>query len=91
MGRGLSPLQRKILVTLEQFQREPGAEDAHRQRFIGDMAAPSDIIRALGLDPTPANRAAMSRSLARLEARGLVTSYRACIGRPGNGSRYALG
>ncbi len=85
MGRGLSPLQKSILSALEAYPREQGDGEG-----ISRLAASTDLIRAVGREPTRNNRAAMSRALARLAKRGLVEAWSAEVKLPGAGHRYCL-
>ena len=89
MGRGHSPMQEEILRILQGFQSEPGPPDEYGHQFVGDMATPTQIIDALGLERTAANRASVSRSLRRVVERGDAQAYGSIIRRQGNGSRYA--
>jgi len=57
MARGLSPLQHEIIAVL----------DARR-----GWSRPNEILAGLGRNPTPSNRAALSRALKRLWARNLI-------------------
>jgi predicted transcriptional regulator len=54
------------------------------------MARPKHLLVALGLSPTAANRAAISRSLQRLCVRGDVQSYSGSVASQGRGYFYAL-
>ena len=85
MGRGLSPLQKSILSALEAYPREQGDGEG-----ISRLAASTDLIRAVGREPTRNNRAAMSRALARLVKRGLTEAWSAEVKLPGGGQRYCL-
>ena len=85
MARGLSPLQRSILSTLEAYPREQGDGGG-----ILRLAASTELIRALGREPTPNNRTAMSRALTRLVKRGLVEAWIAEVKLSGDGRRYCL-
>lgn len=73
MGRGLSPLQRQILAALDEFAKP---------------VYPKQIRDCLDRAPTPSNRAAVSKALDRLLARGLIGSARANFTR-GKAYRYA--
>ena len=85
MALCLSPLQRSILSALEAYPRE--------QDTAGDisrLAASTELIRAVGREPTPNNRTAMSRALTRLVKRGLVEAWAAEVKLSGDGRRYCL-
>jgi hypothetical protein len=88
MGKGLSPLQTEILAVLEQW---PSLE---KQRAVGGSydlstwARPRDIIRALGRPSTPTTRTSVSRALARLCDRGVVTAASGQLAIAGKGFRY---
>jgi hypothetical protein len=75
MGKGLSPLQNDILAVLEEC---PG------------WARPRVILNRLGLEPTASNRAALSKSLARLCMRGKVSFGSAERSLPGKSNLYRL-
>jgi hypothetical protein len=76
-----SPLQESILEALKLLNTK-GAE------FI---FATGEIMKCVGLiEPTLAERAAASRSLARLADRGLIERYEAVKARPGNGSLWRI-
>jgi hypothetical protein len=85
MGRGLSPLQKSILSALEAYPREQGDGEG-----ISRLAASTDLIRAVGREPTRDNRSTMSRALARLVKRGLVEAWSAEVKLSGGGHRYCL-
>jgi hypothetical protein len=91
MDKGLSELQRAILDALKGF---PSVTLAQMGRpgfhHIGDWARPKDILAALGREPTNANRAVISRALARLVDRNLVAMARGQLRSQGNGARFAL-
>ena len=63
MGRGLSQQQKDILAVLPPFSDDLDCVDAPTR---------SDIVKLLGLDFTPSNRASVSRAVKRLYARGLI-------------------
>lgn len=81
MGKGLSPMQEAILEALPDDPR-PTPDGT----FSGGMR-PTDVIEALGLPRTNASRASVSRSLARLHARGLVLAWEGMFA-VGNGYCY---
>ncbi|SKA26415.1 MarR family transcriptional regulator [Consotaella salsifontis] len=80
MGRGLSTLQRDLLMVLQEYPK-PG-------NYGPKFARPRDLIAALGLENTAATRAAVSKALRRLAERDLLTVYRAEVRLQGNGYRY---
>lgn len=63
MGRGLSQQQREILELL------PWAKDVSE---AGDAPSTRQILGLLNIEPTPSNRASVSRSVSRLHQRGLI-------------------
>jgi len=63
MGRGLSQLQKDILDALPWLTDGMGCEDAPTRVELVDI---------LDLEPTPSNRVAVTRSVSRLYARGLI-------------------
>jgi hypothetical protein len=68
MGKGLSGLQKDILAVLEEF---PALEQTCGN-YNGNWVKPTQILKRLCREPTPANRVALSKALARLCERGLV-------------------
>jgi hypothetical protein len=84
MGKGLSRLQTDILAVLEGWpsfeQAEPGSVSA--------WALPRDIIAALRRPKTPSTRAAISKALARLHARGTVARASGNLAIAGKSFRY---
>jgi hypothetical protein len=84
MGKGLSRLQTDILAVLEEWpsfeQAGPGS--------VGAWALPRDIIAALRRPKTPATRAAISKALARLHARGAVARASGELAIAGKSFRY---
>ena len=88
MLKGLSLLQRQILNVLAAIPARARARDG--EQYIGDWATPTSIMNALGRKPTNANRAAISRALARLCERGLVVKGCGNICSTGKSGRYAL-
>jgi hypothetical protein len=76
MGKGLSPLQHDILAVLEEFSAsEDFSQEGHVS--LSAWARPRQIMQRLGRTPTPSNRAAISKALDRLCARGLVAHAQA--------------
>ena len=73
VGKGLSQLQHDILAVL---RTRPG------------WIRPKDILDALGREPTPSNRSAVSKALDRLCARELVELGRGEIMSAGKSSLY---
>lgn len=70
--------------------------DARQMRILrildasgAEVLGTGDVIRALGLDPTLSANASVSRSLARLEARGLVGAAQV-QGTDGRRKRWSL-
>jgi hypothetical protein len=84
MGKGLSRLQTDILAALEDW---PSLEQA-KPGDLGAWALPRDIIAALSRPKTPATRAAISKALARLHARGAVARASGEIAIVGKSFRY---
>ena len=68
MGTGLSPLQKSILDVLPEFREENG--------YIYEGMRVRTVLRAMKLENTAANNAAVSRSLLRLCQRDLVYGFR---------------
>lgn len=89
MAKGLSPLQKNILAVLEEF---PAYEEAkvriNSHNWIEEWARPRDIMKRLCLPPTASNRAAVSKSLARLWDRGRIVGVSTCCCMQGHGWRY---
>lgn len=85
----LGQMQREILDVLSKYPRAPEIHENARM-FVGNLARSSDVVEALGGEPTPARHASVSRALARLVDRGLVTAYRGGLYGAGKGFRYAL-
>lgn len=79
----LSKVQKGILAYLATTPQPSGT-------YIGNLARTGDIIDALGGERTASKYAIVSRSLRRLEERGLVCGYAAEIATTGKGLRYAL-
>jgi hypothetical protein len=92
MGKGLSPLQKDILVALEKWPKAIlSNEELHWQvTSTMQMASTGAIIDALNRQRTAANYAATSKALDRLIRRTLVAVCRARCRLQGNGYRYAL-
>jgi len=67
MGRGLSPLQHKILKCLPTFTADNPDDDIRRNAL-----STAQVIITLGLDATEPNRVAVSRSISRLRKREIV-------------------
>jgi DNA-binding MarR family transcriptional regulator len=88
MGKGLSPLQRAILEVLEAF---PSLEAtlAGDKIDLSGWAYPRDIMNRMGMEGTASQRAAVSRALARLQARGLVARFHGEVAAVGRSGRYA--
>jgi hypothetical protein len=71
----ISSLQQRILAALPLATDKP--------------ISAGEIMRRIGIvEPTPSNRASISRSLARLCSRGLICRWRARVYLQGNGSRW---
>ena len=87
MLKGLSLLQRQILSVLAATPARARVRDGEQ---YGDWATPTSIMNALGRKPTNANRAAISRALARLCERGLVAKGGGDIDSTEKSGRYAL-
>ncbi len=83
MGRGLSAMQKHILEILPP---RPQADVAFK---IDGLQRPREIILALGLPNTNSNRAAVSRSLARLCKRGLALAWTGEVCSQGRGYSYS--
>ena len=79
----LSPMQREIMDYLANFDGPIGNR-------IGHLPRTGDIIDGIGRARTNASFAAVSRSLARLHANGLVDAYHAELCTRGNGARWSL-
>ena len=75
MGKGLSPLQRVILAVLEQQH---------------GWIRPKDILDALGREPTPSNRTAVSKALDRLWARDLIETGHSEVATVGKSYLYRV-
>lgn len=81
MGKGLSSLQRDILVALALF---PAFEDG---RCV--WAMPGEILDTLDRRATPANQVALSKALKRLHERGLVARASGEFADVGKAFRYS--
>jgi len=79
----LSPMQREIMGYLANCDGPIGNR-------IGHLPRTGDIIDAIGRLRTNASFAAVSRSLARLAANGLVDAYHAELRTRGDGSHWSL-
>lgn len=79
----LSPMQREIMRYLANCDGPVGNR-------IGHLPRTGDIIDAIGRPRTNASFAAVSRSLARLAAHGLVDAYHAELRTRGDGSHWSL-
>jgi hypothetical protein len=94
VGRGLSPLQHEILVALNKFPSYEELEAKARRTGHFNLklwARPSQILRLLGREPDPNNRASLSRALTRLCQRGLVSATQPLLFRaPGRSWFYVL-
>src|SRR5262245_54062696 len=85
MGRGLSDVQKDVLRSVLHYIRhveEHGSEWAKAR--IGDHAlrVPLHWLRGYGYNRTPSDSAAFSRSLRRLEQRGLIVRTNVTTGIP---------
>ena len=89
MGRGLSQLQTAILMVLDAAPHSDRGPDRYGAQYIGHMPTTGEIMDALGRPKNNTNYAAVSKALRRLEARGLITSYRAQARLRGNALRYS--
>ena len=67
MGRGVSPLQHNILECLPNFTADTPDEEIRKTAL-----STAEVLIALGLEKTEANRVAVSRSIGRLKKRGIV-------------------
>lgn len=85
MTRGLNPRQRSTLLALEAYPREQDDGGG-----ISRLAASTELIRPVCREPTPNNRTAMSRVLARLLRRGLVEVWSTEVKLSGDGRQYCL-
>lgn len=81
MGRGLSPLQLRLIEALRTY---PQAGRYGTTVY----ARPKDLIAALGLENTAATRTAVSKSLRRLAKKGLISVWVAGVRLQGSGYRY---
>ncbi len=79
----LSRVQRGILAYLATTPQPSGSH-------IGNLPRTGDIIEALGGERTASKYAIVSKSLRRLEERGLVCVYSSEMAIQGKGYRYAL-
>jgi hypothetical protein len=83
MGKGLSPLQRKILAILRR-------KTLRRKQSSGGWIGPGDILKALGYATTPYRRTSLSRSLRNLHRRRLVSRRRPTAALVGHAYRYKI-
>ena len=87
MGKGLSQLQKDVLAVLDDY---PPLEDFPRpgEHSLERWARPKQILASLRREPTPSNRAAVSKALDRLYERGLVEKADAWRMMVGNSKFY---
>jgi hypothetical protein len=86
MGRGLSSLQKRILEILP-LPNEQDLSPENEIRIEVPMR-PVEVLEALGLKKTNSSRASLSRSLAALYRRGLISKWEADVALQGRGYRY---
>ena len=86
MGRGLSSLQKRILEILP-LPNEQDLSPENEIRIEVPMR-PVEVLEALGLKKTNSSRASLSRSLAALHHRGLISKWGADVALQGRGYRY---
>lgn len=79
----LSPMQREIMDYLANFDGPIGNR-------IGHLPRTGDIIDGIGRARTNASFAAVSRSLSRLRAAGLIDAYDTELRTRGDGSHWSL-